>query len=99
PGVDKYQNVWMVSASSTKQGPIGISLMGKYAAGTEYAPKKILNGTLQLDGNSPLRFGDYASAAQDPVDGSLWLIQMYGGTKPNTEGSNAGCRAVHVTPH
>ena len=100
PGVDSHQNVWMLSSSASSAGPIGLAFMGKYASGSLYAPKKILDGKSQFAGSGQLRLGDYTSAAQDP-DGSLWLIGMYAATKPNplnTENSNAGCRVVHVVP-
>jgi hypothetical protein len=100
PGVDKYQNVWMLSSTASKQGPIGLALMGLYPSGQTLAAHRILDGKSQFDDSGQLRLGDYTSAAQDP-DGSLWLIGMYAAQKPNplnTEGGNAGCRAVHVIP-
>jgi hypothetical protein len=99
PGVDRAGNVWMLASSSTTQGPIGLALMGVYAAGKTYDPKVLIPGTAQINnGSDQTRWGDYYSAAQDP-DGSTWMIGQYGGgpASLNTE-SNAGCRAVHVTP-
>jgi hypothetical protein len=98
PGVDKNRNVWMLATASTPTGPMGLALMGVYSSGLLYAPTSILAGAAQV-GTGMVRMGDYASAAQDPVDGSVWLIGMYGAMKPNPLNSenNLGCRAVHVT--
>ena len=101
PGVDSQQNVWMLASASTTQGPIGLALMGVFASGQTYAPNVIVKGTAQINnGSAQTRWGDYYSAAQDPTDGSTWLIGQYGGgpSGMNPE-SNAGCKAVHVTPH
>jgi hypothetical protein len=62
-----------------------------------YSPANILMGQGPV-GSGMVRMGDYASAAQDPTDGSVWLIGSYGSSAKNTEGGNLGCRAVHVTP-
>jgi hypothetical protein len=100
PGVDAYQNVWMLASSASKQGPVGLALMGTYQGGKAYDAHHILDGKSQFGNNGQLRLGDYTSAAQDP-DGSIWMIGMYAADDPNplnTEGSNAGCRAVHVIP-
>lgn len=100
PGVDMHQNVWMLASTATKQGPVGLALMGTYSSGKAYDPHRILDGKSQFGNSGQLRLGDYTSAAQDP-DGSLWLIGMYAASDPNplnTEDSNAGCRAVHITP-
>jgi hypothetical protein len=100
PGVDAHQNVWMLASAATQKGPVGLALMGVYKSGKIYDPHHILEGQSQFDNNGQLRLGDYTSAAQDP-DGSLWLIGMYAAKDPNpmnTEGSNSGCRAVHITP-
>jgi hypothetical protein len=100
PGVDSAGNVWMLASSSTTAGPIGLALMGVYASGNAYDPQVIVKGTAQLNnGSANTRWGDYYSAAQDPIDGSTWLIGQYGGgpTGLNPE-SNAGCKVVHVTP-
>jgi hypothetical protein len=97
PGVDKFQNVWMLATASTTAGPLGLALMGVYSGGMTYSPTNILMGQAQV-GSGMVRMGDYASAAQDPTDGSVWLIGGYGSSATNTEGGNLGCRAVHVTP-
>jgi hypothetical protein len=98
PGVDKYQNVWMLATASTTAGPMGLALMGVYSSGNVYNPSNILMGIDQV-GSGQVRMGDYASAAQDPTDGSVWLIGSYGAKNPNPLNSenNLGCRAVHVT--
>jgi hypothetical protein len=98
PGPDKYQNVWMLATASTTQGPMGLALMGVYASGKVYNPTTILVGKDQVD-TGQVRMGDYASAAQDPTDGSVWLIGSYGAMNPNplNPENNLGCRAVHVT--
>ena len=101
PGVDHQGNAWMLASASTTQGPIGLALMGVFASGQTYDPNVIVNGTAQINnGSAQTRWGDYYSAAQDPSDGSLWLIGQYGGGPSglNPE-SNAGCKAVHVTPN
>ncbi len=100
PGVDKAGNVWMLASSSTTKGPIGLALMGVYNSGSTYDPNTIVMGTAQINnGSATTRWGDYYSAAQDPIDGSTWMIGQYGGgpAKLNPE-SNAGCKVVHVTP-
>jgi hypothetical protein len=100
PGVDITGNVWMLASSSTTQGPIGLALMGVYSNGQTYDPNVIVQGTAQINnGSANTRWGDYYSAAQDPTDGSTWMIGQYGGgpSGMNPE-SNAGCKAVHVTP-
>jgi len=99
PGVDKYENVWMLATASTTRGPLGLALMGVYASGKVYDATNILMGKAQV-GRGMVRMGDYASAAQDPTDGSVWLIGSYGATNPNplNRENNLGCRAVHVTP-
>jgi hypothetical protein len=100
PGVDKVGNVWMLASASTTQGPIGLALMGVYSSGTTYDPNMVVMGTAQINnGSAQTRWGDYYSAAQDPTDGSTWLIGQYGGGPSglNPE-SNAGCKVVHVTP-
>jgi hypothetical protein len=100
PGVDKAGNVWMLASSSTTKGPIGLALMGVYSTGVSYDPNSIVTGTAQINnGSATTRWGDYYSAAQDPIDGSTWMIGQYGGGPAglNPE-SNAGCKVVHVTP-
>jgi hypothetical protein len=101
PGVDSTGNVWMLASASTTAGPIGLALMGVYSSGKEYAPNTIVQGTAQIDNGSAdsTRWGDYYSAAQDPTDGSTWLIGQYGGgPKDLNPESNEGCKVVHVTP-
>ena len=74
--------------------------MGVYSSGKTYDPTVIVTGTAQINnGGANTRWGDYYSAAQDPTDGSTWLIGQYGGAPAglNSE-SNAGCKVVHVTP-
>ena len=45
----------------------------------------------------PIRFGDYVAAAQDPVDGTCWLIGLYAATRgPLNPENTAGCKVVHV---
>jgi hypothetical protein len=45
----------------------------------------------------PLRFGDYVGAAQDPVDGTAWLIGLYAATKgPLNKDNTAGCKVIQV---
>jgi hypothetical protein len=100
PGVDSAGNVWMLASASTTQGPIGLALMGVYASGNVANPSVIVTGPAQLNNaTANTRFGDYYSAAQDPSDGSTWLVGMYGGGPAgmNSDG-NAGCKIVHVTP-
>jgi hypothetical protein len=72
--------------------------MGKAADGTIHPPMIIVPGGAALTGN---RYGDYAAAAQDPVDGSLWMINQYAAASRsagmNSEDSPAGCKVVHLT--
>jgi hypothetical protein len=55
----------------------------------------VLTGQAQVGGGM-VRMGDYASAEQDPSDGSVWLIGMYGAKNPNplNPENNLGCTAV-----
>jgi hypothetical protein len=97
PGLDRFGNTWVVMAEAAKNGNVGLALAGIYASGKTYDPKIIVPGESVLTGGN--RFGDYFSSAQDPVDGSTWLIGQYAGmpnSPLNTENS-AGCKVVHVT--
>ena len=97
PGLDKWGNTWVLMAEATTSGNVGLALAGVYAKGTIYDPQVIVTGQSALSGD---RFGDYFSAAQDPNDGSSWLIGQYAamtGNPLNTEGGSAGCKVVHVT--
>jgi hypothetical protein len=98
PGLDKWGNTWVVMAEATPSGNVGLALAGIYASGKTYAPDIIVKGQSAITGGN--RFGDYFSAAQDPVDGSSWLIGQYAampGNPLNTEGGSQGCKVVHVT--
>jgi hypothetical protein len=100
-GFDKYGNMWLLSAAAKPAGFVGLALAGRSAAGQVRAPKEIVPGEAAIPGSGGLiRFGDYASAAQDPVDGSTWLIGQYAGKAkgPLNPENNAGCKVVHVTP-
>jgi hypothetical protein len=99
PGLDKVGNTWVLMAEAKPQGNVGLALAGVYATGKTYDPNIIVNGQSPIKGGN--RFGDYFSAAQDPVDGSSWLIGQYAaaaGNPLNTEGGSTGCKVVHVTP-
>jgi hypothetical protein len=97
PGFDKFGNTWVLMAEATPTGNVGLALAGIYASGKTYDPHIIVPGVSALDGE---RFGDYFSAAQDPVDGSTWLIGQFGGVKnPDLNPENsAGCKVVNVLP-
>jgi hypothetical protein len=100
-GFDKFGNMWLLTASAKPAGFVGLSLAGRSATGTVRAPKEIVPGLAAIPGGGGLiRFGDYASAAQDPVDGSTWLIGQYANNAkgPLNPENNAGCKVVHVTP-
>jgi hypothetical protein len=97
PGFDKFSNTWVLMAEATPSGNVGLALAGIYSAGQIYDPQIIVSGQSVLTGN---RFGDYFSAAQDPSDGSTWLIGQYAGMEhsPLNPENSAGCKVVHVTP-
>jgi len=85
-------------AEAKPNGNVGLALAGIFADGKTYDPKIIVQGQSAITGGN--RFGDYFSAAQDPVDGSTWLIGQYAaqtGNPLNTEGGSQGCKVVHVT--
>jgi hypothetical protein len=93
--LDKYGNAWVLMAEATPNGSVGLALGGVRASGTVEPAKIIVEGQSALSGN---RFGDYFSAAQDPVDGSVWLIGQYAATNSDLNDENsAGCKVVHVT--
>ena len=47
------------------------------------------------DKRGPIRFGDYVGAAQDPVDGTVWLTGLHAATKgPLNPDNTAGCKVV-----
>jgi hypothetical protein len=96
PGLDRFGNTWVVMAEAAPKGNVGLALAGIYASGKTYDPQIIVPGQTVLTGGN--RFGDYFSAAQDPTDGTTWLIGQYAGmanSPLNTENS-AGCKVVHV---
>jgi hypothetical protein len=98
PGLDKAGNTWVVMAEAKPNGNLGLALGGIFASGKVYDANIIVPGQSALTGGN--RFGDYFSAAQDPVDGTSWLIGEYAaaaGNPLNTEGGNSGCKVVHVT--
>jgi len=96
PGLDQYGNIWVLMAAAAPDGPVGLALAGVRASGTVEEPMLIVTGQSQLSSD---RFGDFFSAAQDPVDGSLWLIGQYASTaNPELNPENtAGCKVVHAT--
>jgi hypothetical protein len=89
----------VLAGEATIAGSVGLALMGHTAAGMNFEPSIIVPGGAPLTGN---RYGDYAAAAQDPVDGSLWMINEYAAPSRaagmNSENSPAGCKVVHLTP-
>jgi hypothetical protein len=97
PGLDRAGNTWVLMAEAAPAGNVGLALAGVFASGRTYAPNIIVTGQSVITGGN--RFGDYFSAAQDPVDGSSWLIGQYAGkvgSSLNPENST-GCKVVHVT--
>jgi hypothetical protein len=98
PGLDKAGNTWVLMAEAKPNGNVGLALAGVYASGKIYDPTIIVTGQSPITGGN--RFGDYFSSAQDPVDGSSWLIGQYAAAANNplnTEGGSTGCKVVHVT--
>jgi hypothetical protein len=99
-GFDKAGNAWVLMASSTKAGFVGLTLAGRRADGTIYAPKEVVKGLAAINGTGLIRFGDYFSGAMDPVDGSTWLIGQWAAldkaSAKNGE-NNAACKVVKVT--
>jgi hypothetical protein len=94
-GIDHFGNIWVLMAEATPDGSVGLALGGVRWNGTVEPAKIIQEGQSALSGN---RFGDYFSAAQDPVDGSVWLIGQYAATDSDLNSENsAGCKVVHVS--
>ena len=92
---DKYGNMWVLMAAAKPNDSVGLALGGVRADGTVEPAKIIVQGQSQLSGE---RFGDYFAGAQDPVDGSVWLIGQYASTMSDLNDENsAGCKVVHVT--
>jgi hypothetical protein len=100
-GFDKAGNRWLWMTSAKKDGFAGLAFAGKSANGMVFPATEIVKGEAAIPGNGAIRFGDYFSAAMDPVDGSTWLIGMYAARDKasalNVENSNAGCKVVKVT--
>jgi hypothetical protein len=97
PGLDSKGNTWVLMAEAPAGGNNGLALGGILASGQLVNPYVIKQGQSGLGS-----FGDYFSSAQDPVDGSSWLIGQWGGVANSTlnpENSTAQCTVVHVTAH
>jgi hypothetical protein len=93
--------MWLLASATKTNGFVGLVLGGRSATGTVTQPKQIVAGLAAIPGDGGLtRFGDYVAAAQDPIDGSTWLIGQYAGKSkgPLNGENNAGCKVVHVTP-
>jgi hypothetical protein len=98
PGLDRAGNTWVLAAATKPDGFVGLALAGRSPTGQVYAPKQIVMGGAAIGGSGFVRFGDYASASQDPTDGSLWLIGQYAGAPRGMNPENSsGCKVVHVT--
>jgi hypothetical protein len=95
-GLDKGGNMWLVTAEAKPAGFVGLALGGRSANGMVFPLKEIVAGQSAI---KSMRFGDYVSAAQDPVDGSTWLINEYAGppNQLNPDRNTAACKVVHVT--
>jgi hypothetical protein len=95
PGLDSVGDTWLLAAAAPPAGAVGLALAGIRASGAIVDAAMIVSGQSQLSGN---RFGDFFSAAQDPSDGSTWLIGQYASTSnPTLNPENtAGCKVVHV---
>jgi hypothetical protein len=99
PGLDGAGNAWVLAAATKKDGFVGLALAGRSVSGQLFAPRQIVMGGAGIAGSGLIRFGDYFSAAQDPTDGTLWMIGQYATatkTSLNPE-NNTGCKVVHVT--
>jgi len=99
-GFDLAGNAWVLMASTTKAGFVGLTLAGRRADGTTFAPKEVVKGLAAIGGMGFIRFGDYFAGAMDPVDGSTWLNGQWAAldktTAKNSE-NNTGCKVVKVT--
>jgi hypothetical protein len=99
-GFDRAGNIWILAAQGAKTGFVGLALAGKGATGHIYQAKEVVKGLAGIPGSGAVRFGDYFSAAMDPVDGSTWLIGQWAAadkaTALNRE-NNTGCKVVKVT--
>lgn len=87
PGIDSSGNMWaLMSEVSTSTAP-GLALGGKTVNGQIFQASIITTGVAPFGGD---RWGDYFGSAQDPTDGSVWLIGEYAGS------DNYRNRVVHV---
>jgi hypothetical protein len=91
--LDKWGNMWLLMSATKPDGFVGLAIAGRQASGQLVAPTMIAPGLSGFPGNGGalVRFGDYAGSAQDPVDGSSWLINVYAAA------SGMGCKVVQVT--
>jgi len=87
PGIDSSGNMWALMSEVSPSTAPGLAVGGKTARGTVFQPTIITSGVAPFAGD---RWGDYFGSAQDPSDGSVWLIGEYGGA------SNYQNRVVHV---
>lgn len=87
PGIDSNGNMWSLMSEVTPSTAPGLALGGKTASGTVFQPTIVTPGVAPFGGD---RWGDYFGSAQDPSDGSVWLIGEYGGS------NNYQNRVVHV---
>jgi hypothetical protein len=98
--LDDAGNMWLLSAAAKPAGFVGLALGGRSASGQVFQPKQIVEGQSDLGGGGGglTRFGDYVAGAQDPVDGTAWMIGQYAAAAkgPLNNENSAGCKVVHV---
>jgi hypothetical protein len=87
PGLDRSGNMWAIMSTLTAAGAPGLAIGGQLASGAIRAPAPLVPGIAPY---GDTHWGDYFSAAQDPVDGTVWTIGMYGAA------TNYGGKIVHV---
>jgi len=112
-GLDSAGNTWLLCSAGKPAGFVGLALGGRSASGEVLQPTKIVEGHSIVNDpprfflglfprkrppkGYPIRFGDYVAAAQDPVDGTCWLIGLYAASQGALNPQNtAGCKVVHV---
>jgi hypothetical protein len=87
-GIDSIGNMWALMSEVSPTTSPGLALGGRSAGGQIQQPTTIVSGISPF----PIdRWGDYFGSAQDPVDGTVWLIGEY--SVANGQYSN---RVVHV---
>lgn len=87
PGIDSLGNTSVIMSEMVPSTQPGLAVGGRSATGQIVMPGVVVSG---VEPYAADRWGDYFAAAQDPVDGSLWMTGMYAAA------GNYGIAVVHV---